>query len=126
LREVEQRGVLALREVQRAKQLRETDEPGPAAAASSTFATPCLRFASGSADMDIWTSPIVYLVGGCALFMGEKSTRFQPYAHGPRLKPRLGAARKRAEDATRNAASTAVPSRGFTRAHTGRLYTLRV
>src|SRR3989441_4883932 len=29
LREVEQRGVLALREVQRAKQLRETDEPGP-------------------------------------------------------------------------------------------------
>src|SRR5213080_322940 len=98
----------------------------PAAAASSTFATPCLRFASGSADMDIWTSPIVYLVGGCALFMGEKSTRFQPYAHGPRLKPRLGAARKRAEDATRNAASTAVPSRGFTRAHTGRLYTLRV
>src|SRR2546427_1251891 len=57
----------------------------PAAAASWIFATPFLRLASGSADMDIWTSPTWYFVGGCEPFMGENTTTFGSGAHPPGL-----------------------------------------
>src|SRR6266702_818365 len=46
----------------------------PARAASATFVIACSRFAAGSADIAICTSPMVYFVGGEVSLMGENST----------------------------------------------------